>query len=139
MYHLTYFSTASTHFSEEDLENLLKVSKSNNQRNGITGILLFIDGLFLQLLEGRKDNVLNIFKKIQEDERHYDVLKLFEGEKNATNFEKWSMGFRNFPLSEYKNKTGFEDLSNNDFITNVLKTNHPKIINTLNIFYSEGL
>ncbi len=37
MYHLTYFSTASTHFSEEDLENLLKVSKSNNQRNGIKG------------------------------------------------------------------------------------------------------
>ena len=55
------------------------------------------------------------------------------------NFEIWSMGFKDIPLLECKQQTGFEDISDDDFINNVLKKNHPKIVNTLKIFYSGGL
>lgn len=139
MYHLTYFSTASMYFSEKDIEKLLQVAKENNQQLGITGILLFIEGSFLQVLEGKKNDVLNLFQTIRQDDRHHDVIKVFEGEKNERNFEKWSMGFKDIPLIECKQQTGFEDISDEDFINNVLKKNHPKIANTLKIFYSGGL
>jgi uncharacterized Fe-S cluster-containing MiaB family protein len=139
MYHLAYFSTASMRFSEEDIDRLLKVSKDNNRKLGITGILLFIEGSFLQVLEGEKENVLDLFQTIRQDDRHYDVIIVFEGEKNKRNFEKWSMGFKGIPLLEYKQQTGFEDISDEDFINNILKKNHPKISSTLKIFYSGGL
>lgn len=126
-------------FSEEDIAELLQVAKKNNQNLGITGILLFIEGSFLQVLEGEKEDVLKLFKTIREDDRHYDIITIFQGEKNERNFEKWSMGFKDIPLVECKQQTGFEDISDEDFINNVLKKNHPKIANTLKIFYSGGV
>lgn len=139
MYHLTYFSTASMRFSEKDIEKLLKVANENNKKLGITGILLFIEGSFLQVLEGNKNDVLNLFQTIKQDDRHHDILTVFKGEKNDRNFEKWSMGFKDISLVECKKRTDFENLSDEDFINTILKKNHPKIANTLKIFYSAGL
>lgn len=139
MYHLAYFSTSAQHFSEEDLNVLLATSQKNNKSIGITGVLLFIEGCFLQVLEGNEQSVKALYNKIKKDNRHYDLLTIFEGKKEERNFSKWSMGFRNLPLIEYKNQTDFEDLSDEDFINKILKTFHPKIAQTLNIFYSDGI
>ncbi len=139
MYHLAYFSTSTQHFSENDLNELLVTSQKNNQQINITGILLFIEGCFLQILEGNKDTVQTLYKKVKEDTRHDDVIKIFDGEKQERSFDKWSMGFKNLPFIDYKKQTGFEDLSNQDFIDNVIKKGHPKVVRTLEIFYNGGL
>ncbi len=137
MYHLAYFSTATKYFSEQELKQLLTYSKENNQKINITGILLFIEGCFLQILEGEQATVNTLYHKIKKDTRHSDILRIFEGETTERVFKKWSMGFKNIPFVEYKKQTGFEDISNDDFIEKVIKTNHPKIIQTLHNFYDD--
>lgn len=137
MYHLAYFSTATKHFTEEELNLLLKNSQQKNQERGITGILLFIEGCFLQILEGEQATVNALYNKVKKDTRHSDILRIFKGETTERVFKKWSMGFKNIPFVEYKQQTGFEDISNDDFIEKVIKTNHPKIIQTLHNFYDD--
>lgn len=139
IYHIAYFSTATQLFTETDLTELLAISKRNNSALGVTGILLFIEGCFLQVLEGEKEVVKSIFEKVEKDRRHDDVFTLFEGEKVERSFEKWSMGFKNLPLVEYKRQIGFEDITNEEFLNNVIKKNHPKISRTLEIFYTGGI
>lgn len=139
MYHLAYFSTATQHFTEDELKTLLESSKKNNQPAKITGVLLFIEGCFLQILEGPKDIVKSLFQKVKKDNRHKDVLRIFEGEVTERSFDKWSMGFKNIPFVEYKTQLGFEDISNEDFVNNIIKKNHPKVIQTLHNFYIDGL
>ena len=139
VYHIVYFSTATKHFSEEDLTHLLVVSNRNNKGLGVTGILLFIEGCFLQVLEGEKEVVKEVFEKIKRDVRHDDVITLFKGKKEDRNFLNWSMGFKNLPFIEYKEQLGFEDISDDAFLNNVIKKADPKIIRTLEIFYNGGL
>lgn len=139
MYHLVYFSTATQYFSEEELTNLLRISKYNNEKSGITGILLFIEGCFLQILEGEQSAVRLLYHKVKQDARHNDILKIAEAKTQERVFKKWSMGFKNIPFVEYKKQVGFEDISNNDFIEKVIKTNHPRIIQTLHNFYDDAL
>lgn len=137
MYHLAYFSTATKHFSEEELTMLLKKSQKNNQNKNVTGILLFIEGCFLQILEGEKSTVQALYNKLKSDNRHNDILKIFEGKTTERVFKTWSMGFKNIPFVEYKKQVGFEDVSNANFIENIVKTNHPKIIQTMHSFYDD--
>ncbi len=139
IYHIAYFSTATKLFTETDLTELLANSKQNNSALSVTGILLFIEGCFLQVLEGDESVVKSIFEKVKQDERHHDVLTLFQGNKPERAFENWSMGFKNLPLVEYKRQIGFEDITNEEFLTNILKKKHPKISRTLEIFYTGGI
>lgn len=137
MYHIAYFSTATRHFSELELNLLLKTSQQNNTKLNVTGVLLFIEGCFLQILEGEKSAVEALYNKVKNDNRHHHILKIFAGETKERVFKKWSMGFKNIPFVEYKKQTGFEDISNADFIEKVVKINHPKIIQTLHNFYDD--
>lgn len=137
MYHLIYFSTGTKHFSEMELSELLKQSRKNNQKNNVTGILLLVEGCFLQILEGEKSTIKTLYNKVKKDTRHNNILKISEGTTQERVFKAWSMGFKNIPFVEYKKQVGFEDISNDDFIEKVIKTNHPRIIQTLHHFYDD--
>lgn len=139
IYHIAYFSTATKHFTEDELTELLAISKRNNKILDVTGILLFIEGCFLQVLEGDENTVKKVFEKVKEDRRHDDVFTLFKGRKPERSFGNWSMGFKDLPFVEYKRQIGFEDISNEDFLNNILKKRHPKVSRTLEIFYTGGL
>lgn len=139
MYHLAYFSVATQRFSVEDLEELLVVSKRNNEAVGVTGVLLYIEGCFLQILEGEEEAVKEVFARVKADTRHEGLLIIFEGAKARRNFDKWSMGFKNMPMDTYKRQIGFEDISDEAFVENVLKKFHPKVARTLDIFYRGGM
>jgi RecJ-like exonuclease len=96
-------STAVEEFTNKELEELLDKSKINNSKLNITGLLVVKGRTFLQCLEGPKENVEEIFKKIQKDQRHKDIIELIE--ENASNriFPNWDMGFKNI-----KNLTNIE-------------------------------
>ena len=75
-YYLIYASYSQKQWSEEDLTNLLRRARAYNGAKEITGMLLFFNNRFLQLLEGSKQNVLPLLEKIKNDERHDDLLVL---------------------------------------------------------------
>lgn len=93
-FQLGYVSTPTRPMLREDLLSLLSTARRINQEHGVTGLLLFDGGSFLQVLEGSQDAVQEIFGHIAEDERHRDVDVLFEEHVADPEFEHWSMGFQ---------------------------------------------
>ena len=100
MYLLAYASTATFDFQDGDLITLLMNSRANNKRLGITGILLYDDRHFVQVLEGEEQAVRERFARIDADPRHDGVTILLEETSSERQFPKWSMGYKalNDPL-----------------------------------------
>src|SRR5688572_12980573 len=73
MLSLLYVSTSIKLFSEEELLEMLKVSRDNNKALDITGLLLYKGGNFMQVLEGPDEVVNSLYEKIKIDPRHKDV------------------------------------------------------------------
>ena len=74
------------------LDGILEQSRRNNPRQGITGILCVADDLYIQLLEGGRDEVCEIFNAIVRDDRHRQVRILSYEEISERRFGNWSMG-----------------------------------------------
>ena len=92
---LVYASAATTRFSEDELIDLLGVSRKNNAELNVTGMLLFQDGSFLQVLEGDQEKVERLYKKIEQDRRHGSVVLLLRRDVDERGFGDWSMGYVN--------------------------------------------
>jgi Sensors of blue-light using FAD len=79
MLQIVYTSTADQEFSAADIERLLADARKRNQAIGVTGMLLFHDGTFLQALEGEQRAVNEVFASIRSDARHRDIAVLHRG------------------------------------------------------------
>jgi len=93
IFHLCYVSTETEHFTQEDLVALLGVARTANTEHDVTGLLLYREGSFYQLLEGNQGAVNHIFEVIKQDPRHKEVRILFSGETETREFSDWRMGF----------------------------------------------
>jgi hypothetical protein len=89
---LMYASRAVAGTDAEMLAAIVKQSKSNNGATGITGLLCFSDGIFLQVLEGGRHAVSALYNRIAADPRHADVVLLSYAEITERRFSGWSMG-----------------------------------------------
>jgi hypothetical protein len=93
MHKLLYVSSTKRDFPDSDLETILVKSRNKNLALGITGLLLYVDGGFLQVLEGEKDVIVQLYTTIARDPRHWDA-KLLLDNVSPRNFGAWSMGFK---------------------------------------------
>jgi hypothetical protein len=93
MFQLMYVSTATRKMANDDLCSILEVSRAKNNRLDVTGLLLHLDYGFLQILEGPKDAVLEIFGAIARDHRHTGLRILFQRDVPERLFGNWTMGF----------------------------------------------
>ena len=91
LYELIYTSSACEGFSDNNLFEILTRSKLNNTELGITGMLISHKGSFVQILEGEKETVLHLYKKIKTDHRHKNVSIFYQGPIEQRSFENWSM------------------------------------------------
>ncbi|MFK7804036.1 MAG: BLUF domain-containing protein [Anaerolineae bacterium] len=103
IYKLIYVSAAHHSMSEDELFTLLEKSKANNKAKNITGILLYHQENFFQLLEGNKDDVMELYQIIERDKRHTQVLPLIHEVADKRDFPDWSMGFRRLDQIENQN------------------------------------
>jgi hypothetical protein len=111
MYYLIYNSYALPGFKEDELESMSKQGLEKNKEHCITGMLLYFNGKFLQLIEGEKQAVKQLYQNILNDERHTNILVLKEGTSNVPFFADWSMGYQFVQPDELANQKGFKDLS----------------------------
>ncbi|MEZ5933372.1 MAG: BLUF domain-containing protein [Alphaproteobacteria bacterium] len=88
-----YASAASDSFTSADLDTLLTTARARNEAAGVTGILLYHDGSFLQVLEGEEATVSEVYDRISKDKRHSELSLIFRGTIDERNFGAWSMGF----------------------------------------------
>ena len=89
---LMYASRATQAVNQEELLAILRKSKANNPQVGITGVLCFSEGIYLQALEGGRSAVNRLYNRIAADTRHTDVELLSYEEIGERRFAGWSMG-----------------------------------------------
>ena len=96
IYHLSYVSTGCAGLRFEHIREILETAKAKNAQNGITGILIYCNKHFFQILEGDKDQVEDLFQSIASDPRHDNVIRLQSLFIEKRQFENWSMGFKSY-------------------------------------------
>lgn len=77
----------------DDLDDMLECARESNAEVGITGALVYADGDFLQILEGKVDDVLELMGRISRDVRHERVTVLKQGSVPAAVFSNWNMAY----------------------------------------------
>jgi hypothetical protein len=80
------------------LDALLKQSRAFNRASGVTGCLLYQDGCFMQMLEGNREVLFALYKKIKIDIRHREVTLVMEGPARYRVFMDWSLALREHTL-----------------------------------------
>ncbi len=89
---LMYASRATAALTDADLAPILRTSREHNPAEGITGLLCYSDGIFVQVLEGGRNAVNARYRRIVEDPRHRDVILLGYEEIAEREFPGWTMG-----------------------------------------------
>jgi Sensors of blue-light using FAD len=102
MFELIYHSLASPGITTTDIANILDTSRHFNRANNVTGCLVFHNQEFIQILEGDKKTVQDLFASIQKDSRHSNVMLLEEAEKEERMFPTWNMAYFNSSSSGIK-------------------------------------
>jgi len=92
--HSIYSSVATHQFNEDDIPKLLDHARAANAKRDISGMLVYINGNFLQILEGDAQVVDPLVARIQRDDRHKRMSLLIRERITDRNFNDWSMGFQ---------------------------------------------
>lgn len=108
MLQMLYVSGASTQMTDAGIEEILTVSRRNNLRDGITGMLLWADGVFIQILEGEPGAVRTLYRRIQADDRHRNLMLVLEQGADKRLFSQWSMGFKQLDAERASDKKLFQ-------------------------------
>lgn len=135
---LVYTSVSKQKMSSRELEEMLMRTRVKNKALGITGILLYLDPFFIQVLEG-EDNIVNkLFNRIKKDPRHYKATPIYKKSIDKHYFENWTMGFKKFDYSDVEKMEGFSDVLQKPNM-NFLDTYPNKIGELLDMFKHETL
>jgi len=92
-YQIIYSSESATPMQTDELEEILQHARGSNATKGITGALIYVDGVFLQILEGETDTVQELMARISKDVRHETVTVLKQGEISCAIFSDWKMAY----------------------------------------------
>ena len=112
LFRMAYISTASKSFESVELREMLKSSNVRNKEAGITGMLLYKDGQFMQVLEGPEKAVKATFGRIIRDSRHHGIIVLVNGAVEERRFPGWSMAFRDLNLPDHQEVPGYSEFLN---------------------------
>jgi hypothetical protein len=136
MIQLSYVSSADTEMSPSDLLKLLQQCLKNNPPLGVTGMLLYGNGTFLQAIEGDDAVVDQLVEKIAKDPRH-KRLKFFSRKRiERRQYAEWSMGFKRISDQELGQIAGLKSFGMQDFnFDNLIKND--AVVETLMNHYRE--
>lgn len=106
---LVYTSTAVSPLHAVELDELLEQARRFNDENAISGILLYREGRFIQVLEGPDDQVHDLMARIEADPRHEQVRILLTEPIDRRRFAEWTMGYQALSARESADRAGFRD------------------------------
>lgn len=100
IYELTYESVAKKGLTTDDIEAILETSIARNSESGITGCLVYYNRRFIQILEGTRQAIQELYQKIEKDDRHSKVRIIAENAVEKRTFPEWGMAY--FPIDKDK-------------------------------------
>jgi hypothetical protein len=139
--HLGYMSKAVNLMSDAQLDRLLEKARFRNKQNSITGMLLYSDGSFLQVIEGPSSKIIDTFALIKKDQQHHNIKVLFEEPIQERNFEEWTMSFRRLSSDELVKAPGINHfLQGNESLHDYLSmhTNSGKMLKNILLFFKRA-
>ena len=92
---LLYGSRAAEPVTPELVDSILRSSHAHNPALGITGVLCYGGDVYMQVLEGGRSAVNDLYNKIVRDSRHREVMLLLYEEIAERRFAGWTMGHVN--------------------------------------------
>ena len=138
LFRMAYVSTASKLFDPAELRDMLKEANERNKKSGVTGMLLYKDGQFMQVLEGEAESVISTFSRISKDQRHHGIMVLVKGAVQERRFANWSMAFRDLSLPDHQEVEGFSDFLNTP-LTGEEFTDDPEHCEKLLLFFKKNI
>lgn len=90
---LTYISRYNTDNPKGEVTRILTKAQQNNERNGITGALVFNHNYFLQSIEGARPVINELLRKLVKDDRHHALQVIECREVELRHWSKWSMKY----------------------------------------------
>jgi len=93
MRRLAWSSIPSPSFSAARLNQIIAPSRRNNERNHISGMLLFTGAHFPAMLEGADLDLRDLWLRLQSDTRHFDLLRIADDLCAERSFPDWRMGY----------------------------------------------
>lgn len=117
---LIYASSQARELGPDELKEILEIARKRNPNLHVTGMLVYHDGSFLQVLEGNRKKVENLFNKIKTDSRHNRVAKITSYYTAERLFSDWSMGFADVTKEQLESIKCLNDFfSNGNSLANI--------------------
>lgn len=120
---LVYVSSAAHLFSDDEPVELLNKSVVRNQQENISGMLLYKDGNFMQVIEGPEDKVMRLYGRISQDPRHNNILMLLKQTIPARQFAAWEMAFVNLNCYSEDALPGYSSFLSNGLLADAFRQN----------------
>jgi hypothetical protein len=130
MIQTAYVSRAAESMLQEDLLSLLQQCLANNEASGVTGMLLYGNETFLQVLEGEEAVLDVVIDKIRKDPRHSKIQFLYRKPIDKRQYADWSMGFKRVSAQGLQAVGGLPDFGFQDFNFDYL-IEHEAVVETL--------
>lgn len=134
---LVYVSNRKPNCTEEEIEKILASCKKNNPPLNITGILLYSDKKFIQLVEGESKVIMELYDKIKKDDRHALPMMISLNPIKEKSFPSWHMGSKKLPESkvDFKTEITSEDKGIFESILSGKEENGERVLNMLKKFF----
>lgn len=134
MLQVSYVSRSSEPMPAEQLLALLLQCRKNNAEKGVTGMLLFGNGTFLQVIEGDDDIIDGLVGQILIDPRHAQVQMLNRKPITDRQYADWSMGFEQVTDATLNAVDGLKNFAASDFNFDYLVGNEPLVTQLMDHF-----
>ena len=133
---IVYFSSSVGQLQEEDLLTILEQSRHNNSRTGITGVMLYVRGSIIQVLEGEKEAVEALYERIEQDQRHTDVIRVLSRNISQRLFANWTMGYETITARQLEDIKAIVNLDDNQ--ESAVEASNHSILKTIKVFYESN-
>lgn len=124
---ICYLSTSEFYITEKDIDDIFQNASNYNSQNSITGLLLYNQRNFFQVIEGREKVIDGLFCKIQNDNRHKDIIVVEQSIIEQRFFGHYEGGFVTMKhvrdcegLKKYLDKMSVSDSSSYKKIVNII-------------------
>jgi hypothetical protein len=126
-YQMVYSSLAGKKMLKSDLYIILRQARHNNKISGVTGLLVYTDRHFFQVLEGNKEVVSVLFEKISSDKRHSNIRILYESEVDGRSFPNWEMAYATPSARELANWAGLKNATTLEDTLNSMESENSRV------------
>ncbi|WP_295587822.1 phosphate-starvation-inducible PsiE family protein [uncultured Lamprocystis sp.] len=137
MIQISYISSATEPMHTDELLRLLQSCREHNAGNGVTGMLLYGNATFLQVLEGDEPVIDDLIERIRQDPRHTNLQILHRKTIERRQYSDWSMGFKRVAAKELQGVEGLRDFSERDFNPDYLMQHDAIVQSLMNHFRKE--